>query len=131
MDDALDVFAVHGVGGIWGALATGLFATTTVNAAGADGLFYGNPGQLLKQAVAVAAVAAFTAAVTWIILKVVDVTVGLRVPEQGGPRTGYHDAWRGGVPVVDGETDGRSDACSASPVHRQDGGRTKEGTTWT
>ena len=48
----------------------------------ADGLFYGNPGQLLKQAVAVAAVAAFTAAVTWIILKVVDVTVGLRVPEQ-------------------------------------------------
>ena len=59
-----------------------LFATTTVNAAGADGLFYGNPEQLLKQAVAVAAVAAFTAAVTWIILKVVDVTVGLRVPEQ-------------------------------------------------
>ena len=82
VDDALDVFAVHGVGGIWGALATGLFATTTVNAAGADGLFYGNPGQLLKQAVAVVAVAAFTAAVTWIILKVVDVTVGLRVPEQ-------------------------------------------------
>jgi ammonium transporter, Amt family len=82
VDDALDVFAVHGVGGIWGALATGLFATTTVNSAGADGLFYGNPGQLLKQAVAVAAVAAFTAAATWIILKIVDVTVGLRVPEQ-------------------------------------------------
>jgi Amt family ammonium transporter len=82
VDDALDVFAVHGVGGIWGALATGLFATTTVNPAGADGLFYGNPGQLLKQAVAVVAVGAFTAAVTWIILKVVDVTVGLRVPEQ-------------------------------------------------
>jgi Amt family ammonium transporter len=82
VDDALDVFAVHGVGGIWGALATGLFATTTVNPAGADGLFYGNPSQLLKQAVAVAAVAVFTAAVTWIILKVVDVTVGLRVPEQ-------------------------------------------------
>jgi ammonium transporter, Amt family len=82
VDDALDVFAVHGVGGIWGALATGLFATTTVNSAGANGLFYGNPGQLLKQAVAVAAVGAFTAAVTWIILKVVDITVGLRVPEQ-------------------------------------------------
>ena len=82
VDDALDVFAVHGVGGIWGALATGLFATTTVNSAGGDGLFYGNPGQLLKQVVAVAAVAAFTAAATWIILKVVDVTVGLRVPEQ-------------------------------------------------
>ena len=82
VDDALDVFAVHGVGGIWGALATGLFATTAVNPAGFDGLFYGNPGQLVKQAVAVAVVAAFTAAVTWIILKVIDVTIGLRVPEQ-------------------------------------------------
>ena len=82
VDDALDVFAVHGVGGIWGALATGLFATTTVNPAGFDGLFYGNPQQLFKQAVAVGAVAIFTAAVTWIILKVIDVTIGLRVPEQ-------------------------------------------------
>jgi Amt family ammonium transporter len=82
VDDALDVFAVHGVGGIWGALATGLFASTAVNPAGANGLFSGNPAQLLKQAVAVAAVALFTAAVTWIILKVVDVTIGLRVPEQ-------------------------------------------------
>ncbi|HET7035981.1 MAG TPA: ammonium transporter, partial [Thermomicrobiaceae bacterium] len=80
VDDALDVFAVHGVGGIWGALATGLFATTAVNPAGADGLLYGNPQQLLKQAVAVAAVVAFTAAVTWIILKFVDLTIGLRVP---------------------------------------------------
>jgi Amt family ammonium transporter len=82
VDDALDVFAVHGVGGIWGALATGLFASTAVNPAGANGLFSGNPAQLLKQAVAVATVALFTAAVTWIILKVVDVTIGLRVPEQ-------------------------------------------------
>jgi ammonium transporter, Amt family len=82
VDDALDVFAVHGVGGIWGALATGLFASTAVNPAGFDGLFYGNPQQLLKQAVAVAAVAAFTAGVTWIILKVIDATIGLRVPEQ-------------------------------------------------
>ena len=82
VDDALDVFAVHGVGGIWGALATGLFAQTAINPAGADGLFYGNPSQLLKQAVAVVTVVVFTAAVTWIILKVIDVTVGLRVPEQ-------------------------------------------------
>ena len=82
VDDALDVFAVHGVGGIWGALATGLFASTAVNPAGFDGLFYGNPQQLVKQAVAVAAVAVFTAGVTWIILKVIDVTIGLRVPEQ-------------------------------------------------
>jgi Amt family ammonium transporter len=82
VDDALDVFAVHGVGGIWGALATGLFAQTAINPAGFDGLFYGNPGQLGKQAVAVAAVVAFTAVVTYVILKIVDVTVGLRVPEQ-------------------------------------------------
>lgn len=82
VDDALDVFAVHGVGGIWGALATGLFATTSVNEAGANGLFYGNPEQLLKQAVAVAVVIVFTAVVSWIILKVIDVTIGLRVPEQ-------------------------------------------------
>ena len=46
VDDSLDVVGVHGVGGIWGALATGLFATKTVNEAGADGLFYGNPQQL-------------------------------------------------------------------------------------
>jgi Amt family ammonium transporter len=81
-DDSLDAFGVHGVGGIWGALATGLFAQTAINPAGADGLFYGNPSQLLKQAVAVVTVVVFTAAVTWIILKVIDVTVGLRVPEQ-------------------------------------------------
>jgi Amt family ammonium transporter len=82
VDDALDVFAVHGVGGIWGALATGLFASTAVNPAGSNGLFYGNPEQLLKQAVAVGVVIVFTAAVTWVILKVIDVTIGLRVPEQ-------------------------------------------------
>ena len=54
-DDSLDVVGVHGVGGTWGALATGLFATKAVNAAGGDGLFYGNPGQLWIQIVAVAA----------------------------------------------------------------------------
>jgi Amt family ammonium transporter len=81
VDDSLDVVGVHGVGGIWGALATGLFATKTVNPAGADGLFYGNPQQLLIQLIAVAATAAFTAVVTFAILKLVDVTVGLRVSE--------------------------------------------------
>jgi ammonium transporter, Amt family len=53
-DDSLDVVGVHGVGGLWGALATGLFASKLVNAAGADGLFFGNPGQLLIQVIAVA-----------------------------------------------------------------------------
>ena len=81
MDDSLDVFGVHGVGGIWGALATGLFATKTVNAAGADGLFYGNPQQLLTQLIAVVATCVFSAVVTFVILKLVDVTVGLRVSE--------------------------------------------------
>jgi Amt family ammonium transporter len=82
VDDALDVFAVHGVGGIWGALATGLFAQQSINGAGFDGLFYGNPEQLLKQAVAVVVVIGYTGAVTWAILKAIDVVIGLRVPEQ-------------------------------------------------
>src|SRR5215211_536542 len=82
VDDALDVFAVHGVGGIWGALATGIFADFSVNDYGADGLLYGNPDQLVKQAVAVVVVIAFSASATFVILKVVDLTIGLRVPEQ-------------------------------------------------
>jgi Amt family ammonium transporter len=81
IDDALDVFAVHGVGGIWGALATGLFADSSINGIGSDGLFYGNPDQLVKQIVAVAATIAFAGAATFVILKVVDLTIGLRVPE--------------------------------------------------
>jgi Amt family ammonium transporter len=81
VDDSLDVVGVHGIGGIWGALATGLFATKSVNEAGADGLFYGNPQQLLTQLIAVVATCVFSAVVTFIILKLVDVTVGLRVSE--------------------------------------------------
>jgi Amt family ammonium transporter len=82
VDDALDVFAVHGIGGIWGALATGIFAQKAINEAGADGLLYGNPGQVLTQAIAVVATAAFAAAVTAGILKLIDLAIGLRVPEQ-------------------------------------------------
>jgi Amt family ammonium transporter len=82
VDDALDVFAVHGVGGIWGALATGIFAQKAVNPAGNDGLLYGNPQQLLIQAVAVVAAAAFAGVVTVVILKAIDLIIGLRVPEQ-------------------------------------------------
>ncbi len=78
-DDALDVFAVHGVGGIWGAIATGLFATKTVNAAGNDGLFYGNPGQVLSQLAGVGATLAWSGVMTFVILKVIDLVVGLRV----------------------------------------------------
>jgi len=82
VDDALDVWAVHGIGGTWGALATGIFATTTVNSAGKDGLLYGNPGQLVTQVIAVLATWVFCGVMTFIILKIVDAVIGLRVPEQ-------------------------------------------------
>lgn len=82
VDDALDVWGVHGIGGVWGALATGLFATVAVNSAAADGLFYGNPGQLWKQFVAVAASVIYSIVMTFIILKVINLFVGLRVPEK-------------------------------------------------
>jgi ammonium transporter, Amt family len=83
VDDALDVFGVHGVGGIVGALLTGVFASKAVNSAGADGLLLGNPGLLATQTIAVLAVAVYAAAVTWGILKVLDLTIGLRVaPEE-------------------------------------------------
>jgi ammonium transporter, Amt family len=80
-DDALDVVGVHGVGGIWGALATGLFASTMVNPAGANGLFYGNPRQIGIQAIAVVASIAFSFIGSSVLLKVTDALVGLRVSE--------------------------------------------------
>lgn len=81
-DDSLDAFGVHCVGGIWGAIATGLFASKAVNAAGADGLFFGNPRQLLIQLVAVGVTILFSALGTLIIYKLVDVLVGIRVGEK-------------------------------------------------
>ena len=78
-DDALDVVGVHGVGGLWGALATGLFATTAVNAAGKDGLFFGNPQLLGIQAMDALTTIGYSVVVTFIILKVVDLVIGLRV----------------------------------------------------
>ena len=82
VDDVLDVFAVHGMGGVWGALATGLFATVAINSGAANGLFYGNPKQLLIQAIAVSASFIYSGVMTFIILKVVNVFVPLRVSEQ-------------------------------------------------
>ena len=78
-DDSLDVFAVHGVGGILGMLATGIFATLAVNSGGADGLLAGNGAQFLKQLLGVVAVGAFSFVITLILGKLVDITVGLRV----------------------------------------------------
>lgn len=80
-DDSLDVFAVHGLGGIWGALATGIFASVAVNAAGADGLLAGNGMQFLKQLAGVAAVGGFAFVGSWLLGKLVDKTMGLRVGE--------------------------------------------------
>jgi Amt family ammonium transporter len=81
-DDSLDVVGVHGVGGTWGALATGLFASKAINEGGDNGLFYGNPGQLWTQVVAVLATYAVAIVATWVILKVVDAVVGLRVTDE-------------------------------------------------
>ncbi len=81
-DDALDTFGVHGIGGTWGALATGLFASIAVNANGHNGLFYGAPGQLGVQLIGVLATWAFAAAMTFIILKVVSLFTGLRASDE-------------------------------------------------
>lgn len=81
IDDALDVFAVHGVGGAFGALATGVFATVAVNAAGVDGALAGNIGQLGLQALGVVAVGAYSAVATSLILVVINLVVPIRVPD--------------------------------------------------
>lgn len=82
VDDALDVFGVHGVGGTIGAIATGIFATTTINSAGFDGLLYGNPGLVVTQIIAVVVVAAYAAAVTFGLLKLIDAVFGIRVSRE-------------------------------------------------
>ena len=93
-DDSLDVVGVHGVGGTWGTLATGLFASKAINPDGADGLFFGNPGQLGVQVVAVLASWILAFVGTIILLKIVDATMGLRVSheeEQTGIDLSQHD----------------------------------------
>ena len=81
-DDSLDVVGIHGVGGVLGVLATGLFASKAINSGGADGLFFGNAGQLGTQAIMAVAVALFSLVGAWLILKVVDRLVGLRVSSE-------------------------------------------------
>src|SRR5262249_39176394 len=80
LDDALDVFACHGVGGIVGSLLTGVFATKAINPAGADGLLAGSAELLGAQAIAVVAVALYSAAATAGVLVLIRRAVGLRVP---------------------------------------------------
>jgi Amt family ammonium transporter len=79
-DDSLDVFAVHGMGGVWGALATGIFASSAIS--GTSGLLEGNGAQVLTQLVGIIAVATFAFIVTWILGKLIDVTIGLRVGQK-------------------------------------------------
>ena len=81
-DDSLDVVGVHGVGGTWGALATGLFASKAINSAGNDGLFLGNSSLLGIQALSVVSAWIYSFVLTLIILKVLDRTMGLRVSDE-------------------------------------------------
>lgn len=79
LDETLDVWACHGVGGLWGAVATGLFATKAVNELGADGLLYGNPSQFFVQVGSAMAAAVFSFGVTWLLAKGLHRLIGLRV----------------------------------------------------
>ncbi len=81
-DDALDAFGLHGIGGTWGGIATGLFATTSVNSGGADGVFYGNFTLLLKQLAGIGATYVFISIVTFIIIKVIHTFMPIRVNEE-------------------------------------------------
>ena len=82
VDESLDVWACHGMGGTWGALATGIFASATVNAAATDGLIYGSALLLSKQIAAVAVVWVFAFAGTWILAKIINAVIGLRVKSE-------------------------------------------------
>jgi len=81
-DDALDVVGVHGVGGFWGALATGIFASTAINPGGKDGLLAGNPALLGIQAMDAITTIVYSMVVTYIILKGIDIFIGLRVNKE-------------------------------------------------
>jgi Amt family ammonium transporter len=80
IDDALDVFACHGVGGIWGSIATGMFASAAIN--GASGLIFGNVHQFLVQLAAIGVVVPFAFFGSYALLKVVNVFSPLRVSEE-------------------------------------------------
>jgi Amt family ammonium transporter len=82
LDESLDVWACHGMASTWGTLAAGLFATVGVNEAGANGLFYGNPGQLWTQLVAVVVTMAYSFVVTYVLAKLLDMSIGLKVSTQ-------------------------------------------------
>jgi Amt family ammonium transporter len=86
LDDSLDVFACHGVSGIWGSLATGLFATVSINSAGANGLFYGNPKLLLMQLLAIGVVIVFSFTGSYLLLKLIGLFTDIRVSPEDEER---------------------------------------------
>jgi Amt family ammonium transporter len=93
IDDALDVWAAHGMGGVTGALLTGIFAEKVINTAGNNGLLFGNPSQLFVQIMTVAVTAGYTVVVTWLLLFILKKTIGLRVTtkeEQDGLDLSLH-----------------------------------------
>ncbi len=79
LDESLDVWACHGMSSTWGTLATGLFATVAVNTGGANGLFFGNPNQFGIQMIGVIVTITFSFGVTYVLAKVLDLSIGLRV----------------------------------------------------
>jgi Amt family ammonium transporter len=79
IDESLDVWAVHGMGGIWGVLATGVFANIGVNDAGSNGAIYGNAGQIVNQGISIVAVGAYSFGISWILGKFIKQIIGLRV----------------------------------------------------
>jgi Amt family ammonium transporter len=81
-DDSLDVFGVHGIGGMWGTLATGLFAQKAINEAGANGLFFGNTKLFLIQGLYLLVCVAYAAAMTWVLFILVDALFGMRVTRE-------------------------------------------------
>jgi Amt family ammonium transporter len=79
LDESLDVWACHGISSTWGMIAAGLFATVAVNSDGANGLFFGNPGQIGIQLLAVAVTMVFSFSVTFVLAKALNASIGLRV----------------------------------------------------
>ncbi|MCC6623153.1 MAG: ammonium transporter [Deltaproteobacteria bacterium] len=107
-DDALDAFGVHGIGGLLGAVLTGVFAEKIWNGAGNDGLLAGNGGLLVNQLIGVGAAAAFAGVLTWVILKLIHLTIGLRVDK---------DEEREGLDVVLHGESGYSHGGQGSGLH--------------
>ena len=81
-DDSLDVFGIHGVGGMWGTIATGIFASVAVNEGGANGLLFGNLKLFLVQGLYMVVCILYAVAMTWVIFKVVDTLFCMRVAKQ-------------------------------------------------